>query len=118
MRFIVLTIAVAATSIGGSLDRANAADVARLPEVEYRPRPAPLGVPLPSWCHQEWQCGTWGCGWRRHCSRQVFPSPYQWQAQAIVRYDDAWCRYYGPRGSPVYVQCRVNLYYERASLPL
>ena|ERR1700730_6492340 len=107
MRFIVLTIAVAATSIGGSLDRANAADVARLPEVEYRPRPAPLGVPLPSRCHPDWQC-----------SGQIFPRSYQWQAQAIARYDDAWCRYYGPRGSPVYVQCRDNLYYERASLPL
>src|SRR5262245_44954679 len=112
MRYLVLPIAVAAIAVGGAVDHAGAADAG----AEYRPVAAPLLLG----CYPEWRCGTWGCGWRRFCSRRGFlgPSPYHWQAPAIAAYDDAWCRYYGPRGSPVYLQCRENVYYERASLPL
>jgi hypothetical protein len=103
MRCIALMIALAAIGIVGSVDRANAADARRVPEAENRPQPP--AVPL---------C----CGWAWFCSRNDCSELYPWRAEAIARYDDAWCLQYGPRGSHVYAQCRENLYYERASLPL
>ena len=86
--------------------------------------PWPTPPNLLSWCRYERQCGRQGCASRRICPPQTFVSAYLWQVQdhtppeALARYDDAWCRVYGPAGSPVYWQCRENNYYTRLSVPI
>jgi hypothetical protein len=88
----------------------------------FRPWLSPPNVTL--FCQQRWQCGPHGCGWQRICAPQTFASSYLWQVrdnwppEALARYDDAWCRVYGPPGSWDYGQCRVNNYYTRASVPI
>jgi hypothetical protein len=88
----------------------------------FPPWPTPPNVL--SWCRYERQCGHHGCASRWVCPPQTFVSAYLWQVQdhtppeALARYDDAWCRVYGPRGSPEYLQCRENNYYTRLSVPI
>jgi hypothetical protein len=88
----------------------------------FPPWPAPPNST--SWCRREWQCGRSACGWHRICPPQSFISSYLWQVQdnvppeALARYDDAWCRVYGPVGSREYWQCRENNYYTRLSVPI
>jgi hypothetical protein len=88
----------------------------------FPPWPTPPNIP--SWCRYERQCGHHGCSSRWVCPPQTFVSAYLWQVQdntppeALARYDDAWCRVYGPAGSPVYWQCRENNYYTRLSVPI
>jgi hypothetical protein len=78
----------------------------------------------PLFCLQRWQCGRYGCSWQRICAPQTFASSYLWQVQdnwppqALARYDDAWCRVYGPPGSWANRQCHVNNYYTRLSVPI
>jgi hypothetical protein len=88
----------------------------------YPPWPTPSNAS--SWCQQRWYCGQHGCKWQRICLPQSFATSYIWQVQdnwppqALARYDDAWCRIYGPPGSAVYRQCRENNYYTRLSVPI
>jgi hypothetical protein len=88
----------------------------------FPPWPAPPNVT--SWCHYERQCDRHGCSSQWFCPPQTFVSAYLWQVQdntppdALARYDDAWCRVYGPRGSREYWQCRENNYYTRLSVPI
>ena len=119
-RHTVLAIAaVAVLSAGGPLGQALAGDPTSLSA--YPPWPTPPNIAR--WCHQEWQCGPRGCGWQQTCPPQTFVSSYEWQVQnhdspeALARYDDAWCRTYGPPGSREYLQCRENNYYTRLSVP-
>jgi len=102
MRYIALVIGLAATGMVGTLDRAYAGDARHLSRAEFA---QPFAVP---------SC----CGWPWFCERNDCSSFYPHRAKTIAWYDDAWCRSYGPPGSPVYVQCRENLAFERASLPL
>src|SRR5262249_44414606 len=97
MRCIALVIALAATGMLGTLDRACAAAPRRLPEAEFA---RPFAVP---------SC----CGWPWFCQTNDCSSLYPERARTIARYEDAWCRAYGPPGSPVYLQCRDNLAFER-----
>jgi hypothetical protein len=89
---------------------ASLPDAARANESGFPPWPTPPNVP--SWCRYERQCGRHGCASRWICPPQTFVSAYLWQVQdhtppeALARYDDAWCRVYGPAGSPVY--CSVE----------
>jgi hypothetical protein len=111
-------LGIAAAAIAGSPGPANAG------HVRHRPR---IVVPLSSsqtLCNQAWLCDARGCGWREYCSPQTFSSAYEWQVidkwppELLAQYDDEWCRTYGPRGSPVYNQCRQNNYYTRLTVPI
>src|SRR5215469_2474855 len=102
MRYIALVIALAATGMVGLANGAYAADAHHLSEAEFA---QPFAAPV-------WP------GWPWFCERNDCSSLYPHRAAAIARYDDACCRTYGPPGSPVYVQCRENLAFERAALPL
>ena len=120
IRSIVIVSAVAAIVVAGPSGYARAG-VSGYRHGKHWTHPTRAGP----WCHREQQCTIWGCHWVRLCSA-VFPSPYyhewevrdHWAPEDLARFDDVWCVTFGHRGSPGYVQCRANLYYDRLSLPL
>jgi hypothetical protein len=120
-RYFTFVIAFVLINIA-SLPDAARANESRLFSPGFPPWPTPPNIP--SWCRYERQCGHHGCSSRWVCPPQTFVSAYLWQVQdntppeALARYDDAWCRVYGPAGSPVYWQCRENNYYTRLSVPI
>ena len=71
---------------------------------------------VPSWCRYERQCGRHGCASLWVCPPQTFVSAYLWQVQdntppeALARYDDAWCRVYGPAAVPAVVSAASEDY--------
>ena len=109
-RYFTFAIAVALINIASFPDAARGHE-SGLFSPGFPPWPTPPNVP--SWCRYERQCGRHGC-----------VSAYLWLVQdntppeVLARYDDAWCRVYGPRGSPEYLQCRENNYYTRLSVPI
>ena len=117
-RMIALAAALSVASFVAGLDSAQAGD-------EYRiGGPTPPASPFWTLCHPERLCGPHGCRTHTYCPPQTFASSYLWQvqdhwpAEALARYDDAWCRSYGPRGAPDYMQCLANNFYMRLSVPL
>jgi hypothetical protein len=120
-RYFAFAIAFALIDVG-SPPSAVRADESGLFAPGFPPWSAPPNAS--SWCRREWQCARHGCAWRLICPPQTFVTSYLWQvqdhwpAQALARYDDAWCRVYGPPTSPDYRQCRENNYYTRLSVPI
>jgi hypothetical protein len=120
-RYFTFAIAFALINIASFPDAARGNE-SGLFSPGFPPWPTPPNIP--SWCRYERQCGRHGCASRWVCPPQTFVSAYLWQVQdntppeALARYDDAWCRVYGPRGSPDYLQCRENNYYTRLTVPI
>jgi len=78
----------------------------------------PFMVPLRAAMRPPWMCFAVGLPAADFCQRVFMASSGQYTAGSSGRYDDAWCRVYGPRGSPEYLQCRENNYYTRLSVPI